>query len=53
MNTEKVAEYIKNWLKDYAGNAKVHGFVIGVSGGIDSALTSILCAETGKKVVIF
>ncbi|WP_405562937.1 NAD(+) synthase [Polaribacter sp. Asnod6-C07] len=47
MNTEKVAEYIINWLKDYAINAKVKGFVVGVSGGIDSALTSTLCAETG------
>jgi NAD+ synthase len=47
MNTEKVAEYIINWLKEYAINAKVNGFVIGVSGGIDSAVTSILCAKTG------
>ncbi|PQB03410.1 NAD(+) synthase [Polaribacter filamentus] len=47
MNTEKVAEYIINWLKEYATNAKVNGFVIGVSGGIDSAVTSILCAKTG------
>ena len=47
MNTEKVAEYIINWLKDYATNAKVNGFVVGVSGGIDSALTSTLCAKTG------
>lgn len=47
MNTEKVAEYIINWLKDYAEKAKVKGFVVGVSGGIDSALTSTLCAKTG------
>ncbi|WP_397445542.1 NAD(+) synthase [Polaribacter sp. R77954] len=47
MNTEKVAEYIVNWLKDYATKAKVNGFVVGVSGGIDSALTSTLCAKTG------
>jgi len=47
MNTEKVAEYIINWLKDYATNAGVKGFVVGVSGGIDSALTSTLCAKTG------
>ena len=47
MNTEKVAEYIINWLKEYATNAKVNGFVLGVSGGIDSALTSTLCAKTG------
>jgi len=47
MNTKKVAEYIINWLKEYATNAKANGFVLGVSGGIDSALTSTLCARTG------
>ena len=47
MKTEKVAEYIINWLKNYAENAKVKGFVVGVSGGIDSAVTSTLCAKTG------
>ena len=47
MNTSKVAEHIIKWLKDYAENAKVKGFVVGVSGGIDSALTSTLCAKTG------
>ncbi len=47
MNTEKVANHIVNWLKNYAVNAKVKGFVIGVSGGIDSAITSTLCARTG------
>jgi NAD+ synthase len=47
MDTKKVAEYIINWLKEYATNAKVNGFVLGVSGGIDSALTSTLCAKTG------
>jgi len=47
MKTEKVAKYIIQWLKEYAENAKVKGFVVGVSGGIDSALTSTLCAKTG------
>ncbi|MEN8880287.1 MAG: NAD(+) synthase [Polaribacter sp.] len=47
MNTEKVSEYIIGWLKDYATNAGVKGFVVGVSGGIDSALTSTICAKTG------
>ena len=51
MNTEKVAEYIINWLKEYATNAGVKGFVIGVSGGIDSAVTSTLCAKTGFPTV--
>ncbi|MDP2542270.1 NAD(+) synthase [Tenacibaculum discolor] len=47
MNTPKVTEHIINWLKDYATNAKVNGFVVGISGGIDSAVTSTLCAKTG------
>ncbi len=47
MNSEKVNLHIVNWLKNYAINAKVKGFVIGISGGIDSALTSTLCAQTG------
>jgi NAD+ synthase len=51
MNTEKVVEHIVNWLKDYATNAKVNGFVIGISGGIDSAVTSTLCAKTGFPVL--
>lgn len=47
MNAEKVVEYIVSWLKDYAEKSKVNGFVIGISGGIDSAVTSTLCAKTG------
>ncbi|MCB0400058.1 MAG: NAD(+) synthase [Winogradskyella sp.] len=51
MQTEKVIDYIVNWLKDYATNAKVNGFVVGISGGIDSAVTSTLCAKTGLDVL--
>ena len=51
MQTEKVVDHIVNWLKDYAINAKVNGFVIGVSGGIDSAVTSTLCAKTGLELI--
>ena len=47
LDTEKVNLHIVNWLKAYAQNAKVNGFVVGISGGIDSALTSSLCAQTG------
>ncbi len=46
-NSEKVTQHIVKWLLDYAINARVKGFVIGISGGIDSALTSTLCAMTG------
>ena len=51
MNADRVTEHIVNWLKNYAINAKVNGFVIGVSGGIDSAVTSTLCAKTGLKTI--
>ncbi|NJB70811.1 NAD+ synthase [Saonia flava] len=52
MHTEKVTDYIVNWLKDYATNANIKGFVIGVSGGIDSAVTSTLCAKTGLDLLV-
>lgn len=51
MKTQKVIDYIVNWLKEYATNANVKGFVIGISGGIDSAVTSTLCAKTGLPLV--
>lgn len=51
MKVEKVIDHIVNWLKEYANNAGVNGFVVGVSGGIDSAVTSTLCAKTGLPVL--
>jgi NAD+ synthase len=51
MNSEKVANHIVNWLKNYAEKSGVKGFVVGVSGGIDSAVTSTLCAETGLPTI--
>ena len=51
MQTEKVVDHIVNWLKDYAINAGTKGFTIGISGGIDSAVTSTLCAKTGLDLL--
>lgn len=51
MQTEKVVNHIVHWLKDYAKSAKVNGFVVGISGGIDSAVTSSLCAKTGLDLL--
>lgn len=47
MQTEKIIDHIVNWLKDYASSAKTNGFVVGISGGVDSAVVSSLCAKTG------
>ncbi len=51
MKVEKVADHIVKWLKEYAQKAGVKGYVVGVSGGIDSAVTSTLCAMTGLDVL--
>lgn len=51
MNAPKVIEHIVKWLKDYAENAGIKGFVVGISGGIDSAVTSSLCAKTGLSTL--
>lgn len=50
-NPEKVNLHIVDWLKNYAQQANANGFVVGISGGVDSALTSTLCAQTGLKVL--
>lgn len=51
MNYAAVSSHIVDWLKSYAEHARMKGFVIGISGGIDSALTSTLCALTGMDVL--
>ncbi|MES2238773.1 MAG: NAD(+) synthase [Bacteroidota bacterium] len=51
INVEQVNTHIVNWLKSYAEASKVNGFVVGISGGVDSAVTSTLCAQTGLKVL--
>ena len=53
MNSDKKIEYISSWLRDYAGslNFQPVSLIIGVSGGIDSAVTSALCAKTGFKTI--
>lgn len=52
MNTPEVAKYITAWLSNYCDKAGLSGFIIGISGGVDSAVTSTLCAQTGKKTII-
>ena len=43
---------IVNWLNDYLTTNNLETFVIGISGGIDSAVTSTLCAMTGKRTIV-
>lgn len=52
MNRKKVIEYLVQWLNEYCNKSGTKGFVVGVSGGIDSALTSTLCAMTGKPTLL-
>lgn len=52
MDADKTVIHITNWLKTYSDNSNTKGFVVGVSGGIDSAVVSTLCALTNKKVVL-
>lgn len=52
MDCEKVKNFIVEWLYQKAHNAGLKGFVVGVSGGIDSALVSKLCALTGMKTLV-
>jgi NAD+ synthase len=51
MKTDQVIAYLTGWLGNYCANAGMNGFVVGVSGGIDSAVTSTLCARTGNTVM--
>ena len=53
MNSDKEITYISNWIKVYALSLPFTppSLIIGVSGGIDSAVTSALCAKTGFKTI--
>lgn len=50
MDCEKTAEAIVSWLNRQIDSADQKGFIVGVSGGVDSALVSTLCAITGRYV---
>jgi len=52
MKKKEVINHISNWLREYSERSKTNGFVIGISGGIDSAVTSTLCALTGKRIIV-
>ena len=52
LNYNVISEGISEWLKEYTNKAGAKGFVLGVSGGIDSAVVSTLCAMTGLPLLI-
>ena len=51
MKTSETIKFITDWIKNYKETNNLDGLVIGVSGGVDSALTSTLCALTGIKTL--
>mgnify|MGYP001232720840 CR=1 FL=1 len=52
MDLLKTKDFIINWIEDYAQINHIQSLIIGVSGGIDSALTSTLCAMTKLNTII-
>ena len=54
MDISQKASFISNWIKDYANNMpkKAKSLVIGVSGGIDSSVSSTLSAMTGLRTIV-
>ena len=54
MQTSERIEYIKNWIIDYCKSMPKapESLVIGISGGVDSSVTSTICALTGKKIIV-
>ena len=54
MQTSKRIDYIKNWITDYCKSMSKEpdSLVIGISGGIDSSVTSTISALTGKKTIV-
>ena len=54
MNVEKRAKIIKDWIDNYCKTTSFQpkSLVVGISGGIDSSVVSILCALTGIKTIV-
>ncbi len=54
MNSSEKIKYISNWIKSYVDQMpnKAESLVIGISGGIDSSVSSTLSAMTGMKTIV-
>ena len=51
MKTSETVKFIVDWIINYKQTNNLNGLVVGVSGGIDSALTSTLCGLSGIKTL--
>ena len=51
-NWNTLTEAITNWISDYALENDIRALVVGVSGGVDSAVTSTLSARTGIRTIV-
>ncbi len=51
MKTSETIQFIVDWIISYKKTNNINGLVVGVSGGIDSALTSTICGLTGIKTL--
>ena len=51
-NWNTLAEEITNWISDYVLENDIRSLVVGVSGGVDSAVTSTLSARTGIRTIV-
>jgi NAD+ synthase len=51
-NYEELKTRILSWIQNYVSDNKIKALVVGVSGGIDSAVVSTLCAETGLPTYV-
>lgn len=49
---DNLSNQIQSWIKNYVVENKISTLVVGVSGGIDSAVVSTLCAETGISTIV-
>ena len=54
MKVSEKIQFISNWIKNYVESmpSKAESLVIGVSGGIDSSVSSTLSAMTGLKTIV-
>jgi NAD+ synthase len=54
MEVSKKIVFIKDWILNYVNSMpkKAESLVIGISGGIDSSVSSTLCAMTGIKTIV-